>query len=901
MASIQTAIELQDHFSRVLYGIIDSVNIAVNSMADMQASMSADVDTSGFDSAREAIAQATAELERYNGAMDQQSALDTGKRVRTIIQEPESVKWQSEPIDIFVTTGYDRFVQEVQSADAMLDQLSNTQNNIAKQAYNTNIFPPEAFQNLNTMAVRIDMIRERIHQIENNRVNMGTDTANAELEQLRAQLASAVISQNELNAAMKDMDVSAANEAYIQLAQTIGNTERYIRDNVDEQGAFNQLIRDGTQDADGLMNTIKGAVAAYVSMQSVRKVINLSDGLVQTTSRLNMMNDGLQTTDELVNMTYAAAQDARGAFSDMADVVARFGNNAGSAFGSTTEVVAFANLIQKQMTIAGASTQEASNAMLQLSQALGSGVLRGDELNSIFEQAPNLIQSIASYIQNNESVARQMAETIGVSYEEISTNAMGHIRDVAAEGLISADIVKAAIFSASDEINANFESMPMTWGQAWTKMQNTAMMAFRTVLQRINDTANSDGVEIITDKVVEALQVLANVAVNTFDLMASGAEFVADNWSVISPIVYGVVGALAIYAAYLGIVKAAEVAGGAAKAAMCIASYAHAAATGSEASATAQAMAAQLGLNTALLSCPLTWILVSVILIVAVIYAICTAIAKLTGVASSGFGVITGSINVTLQFFKNLGLGIANIALAIGNVIAALGGNIKTSFFNAISNVQAWFYGLLSDVLNVIEGICAALNKLPFVSFDYSGITSSADDYAAKAAEASGNKESYTSISDAFKEGISTFDTFQDGWVSDAFSAGAAWGDGIAEKVESFSLSDIFGKVDIPDENRYTDSFADAISNGIGDGIYSIADDTGDIKDSLDITQEDLKYLRDIAEQEAVNRFTTAEIHVDMSGMQNTVNNGGDIDGFMTQLTDAVNEAVDIMAEGVHE
>lgn len=901
MASIQTAIELQDHFSRVLYGIIDSVNIAVNSMADMQASMSADVDTSGFDSAREAIAQATAELERYNGAMDQQSALDTGKRVRTIIQEPESVKWQSEPIDIFVTNGYDRFVQEVQSADAMLDQLSSTQNSIAKQAYNTNIFPPEAFQNLNTMAVRIDMIRERIRQIENNRVNMGTDTANAELEQLRAQLASAVISQNELNAAMKDMDVSAANEAYIQLAQTIGNTERYIRDNVDEQGAFNQLIRDGTQDADGLMNTIKGAVAAYVSMQSVRKVINLSDSLVQTTSRLNMMNDGLQTTDELVNMTYAAAQDARGAFSDMADVVARFGNNAGSAFGSTTEVVAFANLIQKQMTIAGASTQEASNAMLQLSQALGSGVLRGDELNSIFEQAPNLIQSIASYIQNNESVARQMAETIGVSYEEMSTNAMGHIRDVAAEGLISADIVKAAIFSASDEINANFESMPMTWGQAWTKMQNTVMMAFRTVLQRINDTANSDGVESITEKVVEALQVLANVAVNTFDLMASGAELVADNWSVISPIVYGVVGALAIYAAYLGIVKAAEVAGGAAKAAMCIASYAHAAATGVEASATAQATAAQLGLNTALLSCPLTWILVSVILIVAVIYAICTAIAKLTGVASSGFGVITGSINVTLQFFKNLGLGIANIALAIGNVIAALGGNIKTSFFNAISNVQAWFYGLLSDVLNVIEGICAALNKLPFVSFDYSGITSSADDYAARAAEASGNKESYTSISDAFKEGISAFDTFQDGWVSDAFSAGAAWGDGIAEKVENFSLSDIFGKVDIPDENQYTDSFADAISNGIGDGIYSIADDTGDIKDSLDITQEDLKYLRDIAEQEAVNRFTTAEIHVDMSGMQNTVNNGGDIDGFMTQLTDAVNEAVDIMAEGVHE
>lgn len=364
MASIQTGIELQDHFSAVLYRIIDSVNIAVNSMADMNSSMSADVDTSGFDSAREAIAQATAQLERYNMAMDRQ---DSGKIVKTVVQEPEQVKWQPEPVDVFITTGYDRFTQEVQSANSMLEQLSSTQDSIARQAYNTNIFPPEAFQNLNSMAVRIDMIKGRIQQIENNRVNIGTETANAELEQLRTQLAAALSSQSELNEVMQNMDVSSANEAYLKLSQTIGNTERYIRDNVDEQGAFNQQIKSGTQDADELFNTIKSAVAAYVSIQSVGKVISLSDDLVQTTTRLNMMNDGLQTTDELVNMTYAAAQDARGSFSDMADVVARFGNNAGSAFGSTTEVVAFANLIQKQMTIAGASTQEASNAMLQLS------------------------------------------------------------------------------------------------------------------------------------------------------------------------------------------------------------------------------------------------------------------------------------------------------------------------------------------------------------------------------------------------------------------------------------------------------------------------------------------------------------------------------------------------------
>lgn len=249
-----------------------------------------------------------------------------------------------------------------------------------------------------------------------------------------------------------------------------------------------------------------------------------------------------------------------------------------------------------------------------------------------------------------------------------------------------------------------------------------------------------------------------------------------------------------------------------------------------------------------------------------------------------------------------LGLTVANIALGIGNAIAALASNMMTAFHNAICSVQSWFYNLLSTALSVIEGICSALNKLPFVEFDYSGISSAADDYAAKASEAAGNKEDYQSISDAFNEGFTTFDAFQDGWASDAFNAGAAWGDGIADKVSNFSLSDVFGQTDIPNVGDYTSGFNDAIANsGVGDSIGNIDDNTGKIKDSLEVSEEDLKYLRDIAEQEAINRFTTAEINVDMSGMQNTVNSGDDIDGFMTKLTDSVNEAVDNMTEGVHE
>ena len=617
-----------------------------------------------------------------------------------------------------------------------------------------------------------------------------------------------------------------------------------------------------------------------MSIQSVGKALNISDELVQTTSRLNMMNDGLQSTQELVNMVYAAAQDARGSFSEMADVVARFGNNAGDAFGSSEEVVAFADLIQKQMTIAGASTQEASNAMLQLSQALGSGVLRGDELNSIFEQAPNLIQSIADYLDVP----------------------IGKIREMAADGELSADVVKAAIFASADEINAKFEEMPMTWGQIWQSMKNTAMIAFQPVLQRLNDIANSEAFQTFVNGAIEAMATLANVVLNIFELIGTVGGFIADNWSIISPIIYGVIGALAVYAAYLGIVKGIELASAAASAVMAVGKGLYAAATMIATGATWAQTTAQLGLNGAMYACPIVWIIMLIIALIAIIFAVCSAIAKLTGVANSGFGVITGGINVVIQFFKNLGLTVANIALGIGNAIAALGSNIMTAFHNAICSVQAWWYDLLSTCLSVIESICAALNKLPFVEFDYSGISNAADDYAAKAAEAAGNKEDYTSISDAFNDGFSTFDTFQDGWAADAFDAGASWGDGVADAVSNFSLSDVFGGTDIPNVDDYTSGFNDAIANsGVGDNLGSIADDTGAIKDNMDITQEDLKYLRDIAEQEAVNRYTVAEINIDQSGMQNNISSGDDIDGFMTKLTDSVNEAVDNMTEGVHE
>ena len=325
----------------------------------------------------------------------------------------------------------------------------------------------------------------------------------------------------------------------------------------------------------------------------------------------------------------------------------------------------------------------------------------------------------------------------------------------------------------------------------------------------------------------------------------------------------------------------------------------HTAMTTAWTAATFAETAAQQGLNAALLACPITWIIIAIIAVIALIFAICSAIAKMTGVANSGFGVITGGINVAIQFFKNLGLTVANIALGIGNALSAVASNMMTAFHNAICSVQAWFYGLLSDALTVIAGIAEALNKLPFVEFDYSGITNAADDYAAKAAEAEGNKEEYKSISDAFNEGMSTFDTFQDGWASDAFASGAAWGDGVADKVSGM-FDGGMGDIDLTGgiDPSFLDSsnFAETAGNGISD----TADNTGKLADSVDISNENLKYLRDMAETEAINRFTTAEITVSAPVTASIASNM-DIDGVVDHLSMGVLEAMEQAAEGVHD
>lgn len=679
-------------------------------------------------------------------------------------------------------------------------------------------------------------------------------------------------------AAARD-SINQAAISVMELSEAMQGTDRYICDNVEEQRRFNREIGQGTQEANELMQTIKGVVAAYATTQTFTGIMGLSDQLTSTMARLELMNDQLQSIDQLNNMIYQSAQRSRGSYLATADAVSKMGLMAGDAFNSSAEVIAFTEQLNKHFRIAGTEAAGIDAAMLQITQAMSSGVLRGEEYNSVMEQAPTIIQAIADYLHVP----------------------IGKLKDMAAEGQLTADVVKNALFDVAEETDAKFNGMSMTFSEIWGNFQNDAVMAFQPVLERINKIANSEPFQGFVDTATQGLFILAGIAQETIDLLVSGASWVSDNWSWLSPVILGVAGALAVYYGWQLAVNAIGLISKGIHVAMAAAQMIHAAATGALTATTVADIAAQNGLNAAMYACPITWIVIGVIALIAALFALCQWIAKVTGIANSGFSIITGGINVVIQFLNNLNLVAANIAMGIGEAMGALASNMMAAFHNAISSVQSWFYGLLSTAMSVIAGICEALNKLPFVEFDYSGVISAADEYAAKAAESAGDKEGYQSISDAFRNGFSRYDAFQEGWATDAFNKGAAWGDGVTERISGlFDHSPFYGEDNAFHVEGYRGS--DGIGNGldgIGGGVGNIADNTGRMAESMELTGEELKYLRDIAEQEAINRFTTAEITIEQTN-HNSISSGLDLDDIVSGLDDALGEAIEIMTEGVH-
>ena len=615
----------------------------------------------------------------------------------------------------------------------------------------------------------------------------------------------------------------------------------------------------GSSDAlDGMLGKVKTLVATLAAGAGLNKLIGLSDQMTSTTARLSFLVDDGGSVDELEAKIMASAQRSRAAYLDTASAIASMGANAGAAFSSNDELIAFMEQVNRQFTIGGASAQGQAAAMLQLTQAMAAGALRGEELNSILENAPGIARAIEQYM--------------GI--------AEGSIKQYAQEGQVTAEVVKNALFSVADETNAKFESMPMTWAQIWTNMQNRALSALTPILGKLNAIANSEQFDKVVNGALRAFGVIATVGAALLGVLFNVGSAIVDNWSVIEPIIMAAATALGIYYGVVLALNIAQAIQNGLKAQAAFQEKVHAAALAMSTGATFTATVAQYGLNAALLACPITWIVVGVLALTAAVVAIIRYLDLFGAKSSSVLGTFMGALNVAKQFVFNVGAGIRDAFFACCS-------DVGIAFHNVISNVRGWFYGLLSTALTVVEGICAALNKLPFVEFDYSGISAKADEYAAKSAEAYGNVKEYESVKDAWGS------AWSDGWQEDAFKAGAAWGDGIMDKV-----SNVLNPGNALDMDGLLGSGFDLSS--IADNTGLTADNTGKTADALAVTEEQLEYLRDIAERDAINRFTTAEVKIDMTGMTNRIDGSADLDGVISQLTEGFTEALVTAAEGVH-
>lgn len=620
----------------------------------------------------------------------------------------------------------------------------------------------------------------------------------------------------EVNLAVREME-----ENYRRAAQREQQVTRNIRQSTQAEQQLNASIRGGNDALDDMVGKVKNLAATIGASVGLKKLIELSDQMTSTTARLNFIVDDGGSVKALEAKIMASAQRSRAAYLDTASAIASMGANAGAAFTSNDELIAFMEQVNKQFVIGGASAQGQAAAMLQLTQAMAAGALRGEELNSILENAPGIARAIEQYM--------------GI--------AEGSIKSYAEKGAVSATVVKNALLSIADETNAKFNGMAMTWGQMWTQMGNIALKVTRPLLTAIN--------------------------------------WLANNLSVIGPILLGLGAAFLVFQVAAHWTQIAAVATAAYHAVVNLLSIGFGVLTGN----TAAASAAVFTFNSALLASPITWIIMLIAVVIGLLYGVVAIINKVTGSSISATGLICGAIAVAGAFIGNTVIGLLNaliqyiwaifVAPFLGIVEWIL--NVCNGGFNSfgdavanlIGQIIGWFLNLGKVVTTIIDAIFGT-NWTAGLESLQSSVT------------AWGKNENAITLD----KNAPTIDyRFEYG---DAWAAGNDFGKGIDAKIGGMfnmgGLGDSSG-FDLGDIAAYTGE---------------TADNTGKTADALAVTEEQLEYLRDIAERDAINRFTTAEVKIDMTGMTNRIDGSADLDGVISQLTEGFTEALVTAAEGVH-
>lgn len=620
----------------------------------------------------------------------------------------------------------------------------------------------------------------------------------------------------EVNLAVREME-----ENYRRAAQQEQQVTRNIRQSTQAEQQLNASIRGGNDALDGMLGKVKTRVATLAAGAGLNKLIGLSDQMTSTTARLSFLVDDGGSVDELEAKIMASAQRSRAAYLDTASAIASMGANAGAAFTSNDELIAFMEQVNKQFVIGGASAQGQAAAMLQLTQAMAAGALRGEELNSILENAPGIARAIEQYM--------------GI--------AEGSIKSYAEKGAVSATVVKNALLSIADETNAKFNGMAMTWGQVWTQMGNIALKVTQPLLTAIN--------------------------------------WLANNLSVIGPILLGLGTAFLVFQVAAHWTQIADVATAAYHAVVNLLSIGFGVLTGN----TTAASAAVSTFNSALLASPITWIIMLIAVVIGLLYGVVAIINKVTGSSISATGLICGAIAVAGAFIGNTVIGLLNaliqyiwaifVAPFLGIVEWIL--NVCNGGFNSfgdavanlIGQIIGWFLNLGKVVTTIIDAIFGT-NWTAGLESLQSSVT------------AWGKNENAITLD----KNAPTIDyRFEYG---DAWAAGNDFGKGIDAKIGG-----MFNTGGLGDSSGFDLS-------SIADNTGLTADNTGKTADALAVTEEQLEYLRDIAERDAINRFTTAEVKIDMTGMTNRIDGSADLDGVISQLTEGFTEALVTAAEGVH-
>lgn len=547
---------------------------------------------------------------------------------------------------------------------------------------------------------------------------------------------------------------------------------------------------------------VKGYIKTAMAAISVQKIIDLADTMTTTRARIDLMNDGLQTTDELQSMIMASANRSRAAYQTTADAVSKMGIMAKDAFGNNAELIQFTELINKQFTIAGTSAAGVDAAMLQLTQAMSSGVLRGEELNSIFEQAPTIIQTIADYL--------------GVP--------IGQIRAMAAEGQITSTIVKNAMLSSADEINAKFNAMPMTFAQVWTLAKNIALEAFGPVIQAIG----------------------------------AGAQWIYENWSTIAPIFWGLAGAAIAYAVALGIQTAATwIANGAAKA-----------------------------FFVTLLSNPLFWIALAVGVVIAALYKMIQAVGGVKNaweICKAALVVAWTALKVAFFAVYNW---IANLIDKLklcwqkaGTAIANFMGDMKVSVLTVLQNMINGAIGIINDFISL-------LNKIPGVNISLIeqvtfATTAAAENEAAKQARADALNQYEADIKAAQAERDATYSAAKQELADATAQLSETYANARAEAAQANSDAGV------------SDWNTDQYDVGNVDSVGSV----GSIESDVNIADEDLKFLRDVAEMRYVQNFVTLTPTVAVDAQ---ISEKVDVDEVVTKIEKKLEDEFTAAAEGVY-